>query len=182
MSHTPFVFLDIETTGASPRSGGRVLEIGALRMEDYKIVETMDTLLYPETDVPYFITQITGIADEHVASAPLFDEIRQQLDELTRDAIFVAHNVNFDYGFIQEEYRKLDLRFSRQKLCTVQLSRALFPYERGHSLSKLIERHGYDVQRRHRAYDDAEVLYRFFGDMHAQDPVKLFAHINRLIR
>lgn len=182
MKHTPFVFLDIETTGMSPRTGGRILEVGALRMEDHQIVSTMNTLIYPETDVPYFITNITGITDEHVSSAPLFEAVVDELDLITKDAIFVAHNVNFDYSFIQEEYRKLGRRFSRSRLCTVQLSRAFYPFEKGHSLSKIIERHGYDVESRHRAFDDAEILHRFFSDMHQHDSVKLFSHINHLIR
>lgn len=176
------MFVDIETTGLSPRTGGRILEIAALRMEDHQIVAKVDTLINPETDVPYFITNITGIADEHVSSAPLFHEVIKDLESISKDAIFVAHNVNFDYTFIQEEYRKLGERFSRDRLCTVQLSRALYPYEKGHSLGKLIERHGYAVDNRHRAYDDAEVLYRFFNDMHILDSLKLFAHVNRLVR
>lgn len=182
MKHTPFVFVDIETTGMSPRTGGRILEIAALRMEDHQIVEKVDTLINPETDVPYFITTITGIADEHVAQAPLFADVIDELEHISKDAIFVAHNVNFDYGFIQEEYRKLGARFSRQRLCTVQLSRALFPFERGHSLGKIIERHGYQVSDRHRAFADAEVLYRFWRDMYQRDSLKLLATTNRLIR
>lgn len=182
MSHTPFVFVDIETTGMSPRSGGRVLEIAALRMENHQIVDSVSSLINPEIDVPYFITNITGIADEHVTNAPLFHEVVDDLERVTDGAIFVAHNVNFDYSFIQHEYRMLGKSFSRQRLCTVQLSRALHPFERGHSLAKLIERHGYQVDNRHRAFDDAEVLYRFFQDMHQKDPLKLFAHANRLIR
>ena len=182
MTHTPYVFLDIETTGMSPRTGGRIIEIGALRMENYKIVSKMNTFVYPETDIPYFITDITGITDEHVALAPLFHEICDQLDEITRDAIFVAHNVNFDYGFIQEEYRKIDKEFTRARLCTVQLSRALNPEQKGHSLGKIIERYGYAVNNRHRAYDDAEVLYRFFTDMRLHDDSMLQTHIQRLLR
>lgn len=182
MSHIPYVFLDVETTGMSPRTGGRIIEIGALRMENYKVVAKMNTFIYPETDIPYFITGITGITDSHVASAPLFHEIIDELDRITKDAIFVAHNVNFDYTFIQEEYRKLEKEFIRSRLCTVQLSRALHPNEKGHSLGKIIERYGYTVSNRHRAYDDAEVLYQLFIDMHKQDSVALKTHIDRLLR
>lgn len=182
MTHTPLVFVDVETTGLSSRSGGRVLEIAAIRVENHTIVDTFNTLINPETNVPYFITNITGIRDDHVASAPLFSEVIKNIEATTKDAIFVAHNVNFDYNFIQDEFRKCGETFSRMKLCTVQLSRALYPFERGHSLGKIIERHGYTVDYRHRAYDDAEVLYRFFEDMYQKDPIKLLAHANRLIR
>lgn len=166
----------------SPRSGGRVLEIAALRMENHQIVDTVSSLINPESDVPYFITNITGIASEHVEQAPLFSDVIKDFERISKDAIFVAHNVNFDYSFIQHEYRLLGETFSRQRLCTVQLSRALYPFERGHSLGKLIERHGYRVDNRHRAYDDAEVLYRFFRDMRDKDEQKLLMHVNRLMR
>lgn len=182
MTHTPFVFLDIETTGMSPRTGGRVIEVGALRVEDHKVVARMDTLIDPQADIPYFITNITGIADEHVSSSPVFEDIVDELDVITKDAIFVAHNVNFDYGFIQHEYRQINRHFSMPRLCTVELSRAFFPFERGHSLSKIIERHGYTIANRHRAMDDARVLYQLYTDMLHQDPQKLFMHINRLIK
>lgn len=182
MEHIPYVFLDVETTGMSPRSGGRIIEIGALRMENNVIVSKMKTFIYPETTVPYFITDITGITDEHIASAPLFSEIADELEMILKGSIFVAHNVNFDYGFIQEEYRKIGREFSHPKLCTVQLSRAFHPNEKGHSLGKIIERYDYSVDNRHRAYDDAEVLYRFFRDMHIQDATVLQSLVKRLIR
>ena len=176
------MFLDVETTGMSPHSGGRIIEIGALRMEDYKVVSTMKSFIYPEIDIPYFITDITGITNKHVSSAPLFYEIIDELETISKDAIFVAHNVNFDYGFIQEEYRKLGRKFIRSRLCTVQLSRGLHPHEKGHSLGKIIERHGYNVNNRHRAFDDAQVLYQFFEEMHTKDEEALQVLINRLIR
>jgi DNA polymerase-3 subunit epsilon len=164
----PLVFIDVETTGLSPWKGDRVIEIGALRMEEGKIVQKINTLIYPECDVPYIITRITGIADEHVTGAPLFKDIWQEFEAITENAVFVAHNVNFDYGFIQSEYQRLGKSFKRHKLCTVQLSKALFPHESSHKLEHLIQRHKYEVKARHRAYDDAEVLYRFVTDMQKQ--------------
>ncbi len=76
----------------------------------------------------------------------------------------MAHNVDFDYSFFREEYRRSGGRFTMDKLCTVRLSRALFPEHRSHKLDLVIERSGYRVKNRHRAYDDAEVLHKFYRD------------------
>lgn len=178
----PLLFFDVETTGMGPGKGGRVLEIGALRVENGKVVGQMNTLIDPEMPVPYFITGITGITNEHVVQSPLFSDVIDQLETLSRDALFVAHNVNFDYSFIQHEYGRLGRLFRRDKLCTVRLSRALFPHERSHALGKLIERHGYRVDARHRAFDDAEVLHRFVNDCHHKSPELVAGAMARLIQ
>lgn len=177
----PLVFVDVETTGLSPWKGDRVLEIGALRMEAGKIVAKMNTLLYPEQDVPYYITRITGITDEHVTGAPLFADVWREFEAITNNATFVAHNVSFDYGFMQSEYRQLGKKFKRHKLCTMQLSRALFPSERSHKLESIIRRHEYQVNARHRAYDDAEVLHRFVTDMQRQFTAQTQSAIQQLL-
>ena len=178
----PLLFFDVETTGMGPKSGGRVLEVGALRVESGRVVATMNTLVDPEMPVPYFITGITGITDEHVAQSPVFADVIDELEALSRDALFIAHNVNFDYSFIRHEYGLLARHFDRDKLCTVRLSRALYPDAQGHSLGKLIERHGYRVNARHRAYDDAEVLHRFVHDSHEKNPDVTIRAIARLIQ
>jgi DNA polymerase-3 subunit epsilon len=87
-----------------------------------------------------------------------------KLAKLFDGAVFVAHNVNFDYGFFTEEFRRVGSKFQMDKLCTVRLSRALYPTERSHRLDEVIRRAGYQVANRHRAYDDAEVLYKFYHD------------------
>lgn len=160
--HTPLVFIDVETTGLSTRSGGRVLEIGAIRVENNQIVAQYKQLLHPGTEVPYFITKITGITDEDVSGAPEFSQVANEVNTLFEDAIFVAHNVNFDYGFMQHEFKEAGIAFKKDRLCTVKLSRTLFPEHKSHALDKIIERHGFDVENRHRAFDDAEILYKFY--------------------
>lgn len=166
----------------SPRSGGRVLEVGAIRVENGSVTGTMNTLVNPGVEVPYFITQITGIRHEHVVDSPVFAQVIPMLEEISKDAVFVAHNVNFDYKFIQSEYwRASETLFSRPRLCTVRLSRALYPFERGHSLNKIIDRHGYRVAHRHRAYDDAEVLWKFYKEHHDKDSDYLTQLMNKLL-
>ncbi len=179
MGIKPLVFIDIETTGLSPRSGGRVLEVGALRVENNTVVQHYKQLVHPQTYVPSFITRMTGIKNQDIIDAPAFSHIATDLEELCHDAIFVAHNVNFDYSFIQHEFATLGKKFSKDRLCTVRLSRLLFPNERSHKLDSIIERHGFNVANRHRAYDDAEILYKFYDHHRQKDEVSLFSAINK---
>lgn len=177
----PFVFVDIETTGLSARTGGRVLEVGAIRVEEGKVVSEFKQLLHPESRVPYFITQMTGICDDDVKDSPLFCDIAQDLQHFFKDALFIAHNVNFDYRFIQNEFTMLGQTFNKQRLCTVRLSRALFPEHKSHKLDHIIERFGFDVQNRHRAYDDAEILYKFLMHLQQTNTTNLETTFNKLI-
>lgn len=163
MQGKPLVFIDVETTGGMAWSS-RILEIGALRIEDGKVVARMNQVLDPEEPVPAWITRLTGIEQAETTGQPTFSGILPRMQELFSGAIFIAHNVEFDYSFFKEEYRRLGQKFAMDKLCTVRLSRALYPEHRSHKLDAVIERHGYQVANRHRAYDDAEVLYKFYTD------------------
>jgi DNA polymerase-3 subunit epsilon len=126
MNHRPFVFLDIETTGGSPLSA-RITEIGAVRVENNQITRTFNKLINPEQNVPGYITRLTGIDDSMLWDAPLFKSIADELDMLLNGAIFIAHNVSFDYSFIQAEYQRVGSPFAMDRLCTVRLSRHLYP-------------------------------------------------------
>ncbi len=181
MKHRPLVFLDIETTGLSPQQG-RVLEIGAYRVENSTIVGTYSQLLQPEQRVAWFTTKLTGITDEMVWDAPLFRGIASDLELFLNDAIFVAHNVNFDYSFIREEFARIGHNWSMDRLCTVQLSRSLFPEQRKHSLDAVIAAHNLTVNHRHRALDDAKVMVDFFNKCLQEYGVEVFKHIDQLIR
>lgn len=163
MQGRPLVFIDVETTGGRPDSS-RILEIGALRVEAGKVVSTLNQVVDPEEPVPLWITNLTGIEERETVDQPQFAALLPELGELFDGALFIAHNVNFDYGFFAEEFRRAGQPFAMDKLCTVRLSRVLYPTERTHRLDKVIERHGYEVARRHRAFDDAEVLYKFYHD------------------
>lgn len=159
----PLVFVDVETTGGMAQSS-RILEIGALRVENGILTDYINQVVDPEEPVPRWITELTGIAPAETVGKPNFAALVPQLERMFQGAIFVAHNVNFDYSFFTEEFRRLNRPFGMHKLCTVRLSRALYPAERSHRLDAVIERHGYSVASRHRAYDDAEVLYKFYYD------------------
>src|SRR5438105_4232842 len=109
----------------------------------------------PQISLPPFITSLTGISDSDLAKAPTFYDISDELHSLLNEAVFVAHNVRFDYGFLKSEFKNTGRKFNPKLLCTVRLSRALYPAERGHKLQNLIDRCGLQAASRHRAYDDA---------------------------
>lgn len=167
MQGRPLVFIDVETTGGMA-SSSRILEIGALRVENGTVVAQMNQVVDPEEYVPGWITRLTGIEPHETVNKPLFAEMLPQLRQLFDGAVFVAHNVSFDYSFFQAEFRRAGERFAMDKFCTVRLSRALYPAERSHKLDEVIRRHGYKVARRHRAYDDAEVLHKFYHEQLAR--------------
>ncbi len=151
--------VDVETSGTHSASS-RIIEIGILRIEDGQCVETYRSTVNPGKRVPVWITALTGITQEEVSVAPYFEEIIDDVERLVRDAIFVAHNVAFDYAFLEREFARHGRRFVSSRLCTARLSRRLFPHFRRHSLSHLIERHGLMVLDRHRAWDDAYALWQ----------------------
>lgn len=158
---SPLVFVDIETTGGSYQSS-RVLEVGVVRVENNRVVATYQTLVSTGEPVPAIITRLTGITSDDVIGAPSFDQVAADLAEIMDGAVFVAHNVQFDYGFLRMEFERLGVAFRPRMLCTVRLSRRLFPGVRGHRLQDLINRHGFDAGNRHRAFDDALVLWQFY--------------------
>ncbi|HXS14710.1 MAG TPA: exonuclease domain-containing protein [Candidatus Saccharimonadales bacterium] len=155
------VFVDTETTGLSVTKD-RIIEIGILRIENNKIVAKYQTLINPQTFFSPFITSLTGITQEEVANAPTFREVKHTITALLSGAVFVAHNVRFDYGFLKNEFRREEMSFSSKHFCTAKLSRTLFPKFAHHNLDSLIERFGLSVKHRHRAYDDAHLLWQFY--------------------
>lgn len=140
----------------------RVIEVAAIRVENDEIVDTITTLLDPGAPIPYPITRITGITSGDVAGKPSFDDIADQLRQLCEGAIFVAHNVRFDYSFLRQEFKHVGIDFSPKQICTVKLSRALYPQMPRHRLSDVISYHDFSFTNRHRAYDDALVLVQFW--------------------
>lgn len=180
MTHKPLVFLDIETTGMGPAQS-RITEIGALRVENNKVVGTYSQLINPEQPIPSFITRMTGISNDMVWEAPTFKGIADDLELFLSDAIFIAHNVNFDYSFLQAEFARIGGRFSMDRMCSARLSRKLYPQYRSHKLDMIIERLGVDVLNRHRALDDAEVIWKFYQAELARLGQDLFWHMDSLL-
>lgn len=156
-----YAILDIETTGGSPKHE-KITEIAIFIHDGEKLIEEFSSLVNPEKNIPPFITGLTGITNEMVADAPRFFEIAKKIVELTEDRIIVAHNVNFDYGFIKSEFKRLGYDFNRESLCTVKLSRKLIPGFKSYSLGKLCNQLKIEINGRHRAAGDAYATVRLF--------------------
>lgn len=157
-------FIDLETTGANPVRD-RITEIGIVAVEGDQ-VSTWNTLVNPEQPIPRFIQQLTGIDDAMVAGAPTFDQLADELAERLKGRLFIAHNARFDYGFVRNEYQRLGRRFRADVLCTVRLSRKLFPGHAKHNLDSLIARHDLTLgSNRHRALTDADLIWQFWRQL-----------------
>jgi DNA polymerase-3 subunit epsilon len=157
-----YTIIDIETTGLSPERE-KITEIAIYVYDGNKIIDEFVSLVDPERPIPYFITRLTGITNEMVSNAPKFYEIAKKIIEITGNRIFVAHNVEFDYGFIKAEFASLGYEFKRNKLCTVKLSRKLIPGKKSYSLGKLTNDMGINIEGRHRAAGDAFATVQLFG-------------------
>ena len=153
----PVACVDLETTGGVA-AHDRVIEVGIVLLDDGAVVEEWSSLVNPGRRIPRSIVEFTGIDDAMVDAAPGFADLRAEIRRRLDGRLFVAHNARFDYGFLRNEFRRLEDRLSAQVLCTVRLSRQLFPAQRRHNLDALIERHGLRCDARHRALGDARVL------------------------
>jgi DNA polymerase-3 subunit epsilon len=177
----PIVFVDLETTGGNATTD-RVTEIGVVEVSRAGI-ERWSVLVDPGTPVPPFIEKLTGISDAMLQGQPTFASLAEALIERLAGKLFVAHNARFDYGFLKNEFRRAGLAFRADVLCTVRLSRALFPSVQRHGLDSLIARFGLAPEGRHRALADADLLWQFWQKIHelySQDLVD--AAIKTLIR
>jgi len=150
-----YVVVDVETTGGC--SGlHRVTEIGAVKIHGGEVIEEWQSLLNPERSIPANITRLTGITQDMVRTAPLFHEVADSFEAFMGDAIFAAHNVNFDYGFISSEFRRLDRKFRHPKICTCASMRKLYPGYKSYSLKNLCREFEIDLTSHHRALCDAK--------------------------
>lgn len=156
-----FCFLDVETTGINFATD-KVIEVGVVKAKGKKIIETYSTLVNPERRISPFINKLTGISQRDLLKAPTFAQIKDELYKFIGDDVLVAHNAGFDYGFISSEFERFDMEFLNPYLCSVRMSRALFPEHSHHSLGSLIKRFGIEVDARHRALEDARVIFKFF--------------------
>lgn len=156
----PTAFVDLETTGG--RAGfHRITEVAVVCVTPDGQCNSWSTLLNPGREIPLQISALTGIHDDMVADAPFFEDIARDLRERLDGHLFVAHNVRFDYGFLRSAFRGLEMSFRPKKVCTVQLSRQLYPDQRRHNLDALMQRHALTCEPRHRALTDATAIYEW---------------------
>ena len=177
-----YSIVDIETTGNGYR-GQRITEISIFVFDGKKIVNEFTSLVNPEQKIPAFITNLTGITDAMVRTAPKFYEIAKTVEEITHDTVFVAHNVNFDYNIIKQEFKDLGFDFKRQKLCTVRLSRKIISGLKSYSLENICSVEGIHISERHRARGDAEATVALFQRLINKDhQFTINAFLNRSSR
>lgn len=161
-----YAIVDIETTGGQMASGS-ITEIAILIHDGQQVIERFETLVRPFYTIPRFISVLTGIDDAMVADSPTFEEVADKVYELLKDKIFVAHNVNFDYSFLKHHLAASGYIFDAPKLCTVRLSRKIFPGLRSYSLGNICAYLDITIANRHRAGGDAEataVLFQLLLD------------------
>ena len=160
LPYEPIIFVDLETTGAN-FANDRIIEIGFVQI-DQDGAHEWSSLVNPGGPVSDFITGLTGINSAMVSSAPRFDQLASVVLEKLSGRVFIAHNARFDYTFLKREFKRLGIDFRATSLCTVKLSRKLFPEHHRHSLDALVTRHGIVVKDRHRALADAQILWNLW--------------------
>lgn len=170
-----YAVIDFETNGLMPGQGGRALEVAAVLVEDGRIVDSWQSLMNPGVAVPAFITALTGITPAMVRQAPPPAEVMAGIADFVGDAIPVAHNASFDRKFWQYELERIGRAAVQDFLCTVLISRRLYPWAPNHKLGTLVDVHGLpDDGRHHRALADASMTAHLFLLMQ-QDLAALYA-------
>jgi DNA polymerase-3 subunit epsilon len=154
-----YAIIDVETTGGSP-SIDRIIEIAVIVYDGVNVIEQYSSLVNPRRNIDKYVTQLTGITDKMVKSAPAFEDIQDKILELTEGNIFVAHNVKFDYGMIRSEYKRIGVDFVRKHIDTVTLSQKVLPGFTSYSLGSLCDSLGIIIENRHRALGDAEATVK----------------------
>ena len=169
MKEVKFAIIDIETTGGGIK-GNKITEICVLVVQNGEVINEYTSLVNPGTEIPLYIETLTNINDKMLVDAPKFSEIASKIQEITRDCIFVAHNVNFDYNIIKAEFESLNLSFQRKRLCTVRLAKKLIPGLFSYSLGNLCTSINIPHDNKHRAYGDCEATVTLFKRFIDLDP------------
>lgn len=163
-----YAIVDIETTGGYAAANG-IIEISIQVFDGAKVIEQFETLVNPHQAIPRYIQAFTGITNEMVEDAPSFEEVAERVYTMLQGNIFVAHNVNFDYSFVKNHLDFYGYTFNAKKLCTVRLSRQIFPGLPSYSLGNLCTSLGIDLQNRHRAGGDVAATVQLFRMMLEND-------------
>ncbi len=167
-----YVVFDIETTGFSPVKN-RIIEIGAVKVEDGRIVDKFSTFVNPKTPIPFRIEQLTGISDEMVMDAPVIEEVLPEFLKFCEGTIFVAHNASFDMSFIMENAARQNIPLDPTYVDTVGIARVLLPHQAKHTLDAVAKTLGVSLENHHRAVDDAgataEIFVKFIPMLEQRD-------------
>ena len=168
-----YCIVDVETTGAN-KHGQKITEIAIIKTDGRKIIEEFSTLINPERIIPMRISYLTGITNEMVKNSPKFYQIAKKVIEITEGCIFVAHNVFFDYQFLQREFSDLGFQFRRQLFCTVKNARLAFQGLPSYSLKNLTTHFKIELKNHHRAMSDTKATFELFKIINQQNTQKYF--------
>ncbi len=168
--------VDIETTGGNYFQD-RIIEIAIIIHDGERVLSEFQSLVNPERPILPFISKLTGISNSMVKKAPTFREIADDIFEILNGHVFVAHNVRFDYGFVKASFKAHNIRYRSQHLCTVELSRAVFPGLPSYSLGKLCKSLDVPVSNRHRAFGDTEATSVLFQKIWQKDAQRVMKEI-----
>lgn len=168
-THPPrLAFVDLETTGGTATSD-RITEVGIIEVDENGVRE-WSSLVNPQIPIPPFIQSLTGISNAMVENAPTFEQLAETIHARLEGRVFIAHNARFDHSFLKNEFKRTGHEFHPSVLCTVRLSRKLYPEHARHNLDSIVERHGLQVSERHRALGDAQLLLQFWRTIHTDHP------------
>lgn len=173
-----YAIVDIETTGGYA-SNNDITELCIVLHDGSGVTERFETLIRPRVPIPYYIQRLTGITHDMVATAPTFEEIAPRIFSLLQGKVFIAHNVNFDYSFIKHHLAHAGYDLTCQKLCTVRLSKKVFPGMPSYSLGNLCRQFGIQIENRHRAGGDTTATVKLFDQILRNDGI---VHINEFLR
>ena len=163
MNTDKYVVVDIETTGHSPAKGDRIIQLAIVTIENGLIIDTYTEFINPERKIPMFIQDLTGISDEDVAHAQPFEAYAEIVSEKLQNAIFVAHNTNFDLPFLQKELQRSGQpKWHGLTMDTVELARLLYPTAISYKLQDITADLGIPLGSAHRADDDAYATAELF--------------------
>ena len=156
-----YSIIDIETTGGKFNEE-RITEIAIFKIDDKGKTIKYHNLINPQKKIQPFVKKLTGISNEMLIDKPIFSDLAIEIDEFTKGSIFVAHNASFDYRVLKKEFDRINKKFKRKTLCTIELSKKVFPDKKSYSLGKLVSSLGIDMKNRHRADGDAEATLHLF--------------------
>ena len=156
-----YAIVDIETTGGYAANNA-ITEVAIVLYDGKQEIKRYETLVNPAMPIPRYVQALTGINDDTVSGAPFFSDVAEHIFEILRDAVFVAHNVNFDYSFLKHHLNINGFQLNSKKLCTVRLSRKVFPGLISYSLGNLCRSLGIEIANRHRAGGDVDATVLLF--------------------
>ena len=156
-----FAILDVETTGGKFNEE-KITEIAIIVYDGGKVIDKFETLINPGKDIQPFVQKLTGITMDLVKNSPKFKDVSEKIFKITKDKIIVAHNVDFDYRVIKNEFQSINIKYYRDSLCTVDLSKLIFPNLKSYKLTNLLSNFGIENENPHRANSDALGALKLF--------------------